>query len=59
MRLTSAVLARWPLPKPPDDADKEVRGHVLVVAGSDEMPGAALLASVAAASALSQRASAH
>jgi len=47
-RLTSAVLARWPLPKPPADADKEVRGHVLVVAGSQEMPGAALLASVAA-----------
>ncbi|MDM0047804.1 NAD(P)H-hydrate dehydratase [Variovorax sp. J22R115] len=42
------MLARWPLPKPPEDADKEVRGHVLVVAGSDEMPGAALLAAVAA-----------
>jgi ADP-dependent NAD(P)H-hydrate dehydratase len=47
-RLTPAALARWPLPKPPEDADKEVRGHVLIVAGSGEMPGAALLASVAA-----------
>ncbi|MDM0035685.1 NAD(P)H-hydrate dehydratase [Variovorax sp. J22P271] len=47
-RLTPAALARWPLPKPGDDADKEDRGHVLIVAGSQEMPGAALLAAVAA-----------
>ena len=47
-RLTPAVLARWPLPKPGEDADKEDRGHVLIVAGSVEMPGAALLAAVAA-----------
>ena len=46
--LTEALLARWPLPDPGDDADKEVRGHVLVVAGSHEMPGAALLAAIAA-----------
>ncbi|MDM0107057.1 NAD(P)H-hydrate dehydratase [Variovorax sp. J22R24] len=36
------------MPKPAEDADKEVRGHVLIVAGSEEMPGAALLAAVAA-----------
>lgn len=46
--LTEALLRRWPLPQPGDDADKETRGHVLVVAGSYEMPGAALLAAVAA-----------
>ena len=46
--LTEAALARWPLPDPGSDADKEARGHVLVVAGSHEMPGAALLAGEAA-----------
>ncbi|WP_219214048.1 NAD(P)H-hydrate dehydratase [Variovorax boronicumulans] len=46
--LTPAVLARWPLPDAGETADKESRGHVLVVAGSHEMPGAALLAAVAA-----------
>ncbi len=46
--LTPAQLARWPLPDPGNEADKEVRGHVLVVAGSHEIPGAALLAATAA-----------
>jgi hydroxyethylthiazole kinase-like uncharacterized protein yjeF len=46
--LTEATLARWPLPDPGDDADKESRGRVLVVAGSGETPGAALLAGTAA-----------
>ena len=46
--LTEATLARWPLPDAGTDADKEARGHVLVVAGSHEMPGAALLAAIAA-----------
>lgn len=46
--LTEALLKRWPLPHPGDDADKEGRGHVLIVAGSHEIPGAALLAAVAA-----------
>lgn len=46
--LTEAVLRRWPLPKLAADADKEARGQVLVVAGSREMPGAALLAGIAA-----------
>jgi ADP-dependent NAD(P)H-hydrate dehydratase len=46
--IDEAALARWPLPEPGGDADKETRGHVLVVAGSHEIPGAALLAAVAA-----------
>lgn len=37
--LTEKTLARWPLPQPGADADKEARGHVLVVAGSHQMPG--------------------
>ena len=47
-RLNPAVLRRWPLPDPGAEADKEARGQVLVVAGSHEIPGAALLAAVAA-----------
>ncbi|MDM0023636.1 NAD(P)H-hydrate dehydratase [Variovorax saccharolyticus] len=46
--LTEAALRRWPLPALGADADKESRGHVLVVAGSREIPGAALLAATAA-----------
>ena len=46
--LTSAELARWPLPAPPGHGDKESRGHVLVIGGSREMPGAVLLAGRAA-----------
>jgi ADP-dependent NAD(P)H-hydrate dehydratase len=43
-----ALLRAWPLPLPDGDADKEDRGRVLVVAGSREMPGAAILAGTAA-----------
>lgn len=46
--LTEAALRRWPLPTLAADADKESRGHVLIVAGSREIPGAALLAAEAA-----------
>lgn len=46
--LDAKALARWPIPDHDNDADKEGRGHVLVVAGSEEVPGAALLAAVAA-----------
>lgn len=46
--LDARALARWPLPEHGADADKEDRGRVLVVAGSEEVPGAALLAAVAA-----------
>lgn len=46
--ITARTLRDWPLPMPGVDADKEVRGHVLIVAGSREMPGALLLAATAA-----------
>ena len=41
-------LRGWPLPLPPADGDKEDRGRVLVIAGSREMPGAAVLSATAA-----------
>jgi len=46
--LVPTVLRDWPLPQPGPDGDKETRGHVLVVAGSAEMPGAVMLAAEAA-----------
>jgi hydroxyethylthiazole kinase-like uncharacterized protein yjeF len=42
------LLRRMPLPHPGEDGDKDQRGRVLVVGGSLEVPGAALLAGVAA-----------
>jgi hydroxyethylthiazole kinase-like uncharacterized protein yjeF len=48
IELNPTLLREWPLPQPGFDGDKEVRGHVLVVAGSVEMPGAAILAGEAA-----------
>src|SRR6185295_8551916 len=48
IELNPALLRGWPLPQPRFDGDKEARGHVLVVAGSREMPGAAILAATAA-----------
>jgi hydroxyethylthiazole kinase-like uncharacterized protein yjeF len=42
------LLRDWPLPMPGAGGDKEKRGHVLVVAGSREIPGALLLAATAA-----------
>jgi hydroxyethylthiazole kinase-like uncharacterized protein yjeF len=44
----TALLRGWPLPQPDPEGDKETRGRALVIAGSPEMPGAALLASIAA-----------
>ena len=44
----TAWLARHPLPPVDPTGDKEVRGHVLVIAGHRDMPGAAILASMAA-----------
>jgi ADP-dependent NAD(P)H-hydrate dehydratase len=44
----SALLRSWPLPMPSAEGDKEVRGHVLVLGGSREMPGAVILAATAA-----------
>jgi len=46
--VTASLLRRWPLPKPSGDADKQDRGTVLVVGGAAEVPGALLLAGVAA-----------
>jgi hydroxyethylthiazole kinase-like uncharacterized protein yjeF len=45
--LHAGLLERFPLPHHPDDGDKEERGRLLVIAGSRELPGAALLAGVA------------
>lgn len=42
------ALRAWPLPMPSADADKEQRGHVLILGGSREMPGAVILAATAA-----------
>jgi hydroxyethylthiazole kinase-like uncharacterized protein yjeF len=46
--VTAALLRRWQLPQPGDDADKQDRGTVLVIGGAAEIPGALLLAGVAA-----------
>jgi ADP-dependent NAD(P)H-hydrate dehydratase len=46
--LDARLLRAWPLPRIAPDADKEVRGRVLVIAGSREIPGAAVLAGTAA-----------
>lgn len=40
------LLRRFPLPDHPEDGDKEDRGRLLVVAGSRELAGAALLAGI-------------
>ena len=42
------LLRGWPLPHPDAGGDKEERGRVLVIGGSAEMPGAAVLAGMAA-----------
>ena len=44
----AAALRAWPLPMPSSDGDKEERGHVLILGGSREMPGAVILAATAA-----------
>jgi hydroxyethylthiazole kinase-like uncharacterized protein yjeF len=44
LTLDAATLERFPLPHHPDDGDKEERGRLLVIAGSRELAGAALLA---------------
>ena len=47
LELDRALLARFPLPHVPEDSDKEDRGRLLVIAGSRELAGAALLAGIA------------
>jgi len=44
----TALLRGWPVPMPAVEGDKEIRGHVLIVGGSCEMPGAVILAATAA-----------
>lgn len=46
--LNRDLLRRYALPHHPDDSDKEERGRLLVVAGSRELVGAALLAGIGA-----------
>ena len=46
--VTRALLGRMPLPALDSDGDKEARGRVLVVGGSEEVPGAVLLAGIGA-----------
>ena len=46
--IDAALLARHPLPDHAGDADKDARGAILAIGGSVEVPGAILLAAVAA-----------
>jgi ADP-dependent NAD(P)H-hydrate dehydratase len=46
--VTASLLRRWQLPKPDQSADKVARGVALVVGGATEIPGAPLLAGIAA-----------
>jgi ADP-dependent NAD(P)H-hydrate dehydratase len=46
--VTRFALRDWPLPQHDGGSDKEDRGSVLVIAGSREIPGAAILAATAA-----------
>lgn len=48
VRINRAWLARHPLPSPDASGDKDTRGVVLVVGGAVELPGAVLLAGIAA-----------
>src|SRR4051794_31155115 len=45
--ITAEALRKMPLPEP-GEGDKTARGEVLVIAGSRQVPGAALLSGVAA-----------
>jgi hydroxyethylthiazole kinase-like uncharacterized protein yjeF len=46
--LDEDAVRAWPLPALAHDIDKEARGRIVVVAGSREIPGAAVLAATAA-----------
>jgi hydroxyethylthiazole kinase-like uncharacterized protein yjeF len=46
--ITPALLGRMPLPRPDARGDKESRGRIMAVGGSLQVPGALLLAGVAA-----------
>jgi ADP-dependent NAD(P)H-hydrate dehydratase len=47
VKITPELLRAMPLPEPAGSTDKQARGSVLVIAGSVEVPGAALLAGTA------------
>lgn len=47
-RITAALLRGWPLPDPGEGESKEDRGRVLAIGGSAQVPGAVLLAGLAA-----------
>jgi ADP-dependent NAD(P)H-hydrate dehydratase len=47
-RISANLLRRWTLPKPDPKLGKESRGDVLVVGGSAQIPGAAMLAGLCA-----------
>lgn len=46
--VTPQLLAEMPLPMPSEDSDKDGRGRVMIVGGSEQVPGAARLAAEAA-----------
>lgn len=46
--ITPALLRGWQLPSLDEDGGKEARGRVLVVGGSEQIPGAVLLAGIGA-----------
>jgi ADP-dependent NAD(P)H-hydrate dehydratase len=46
--VTPALLRRWQLPQPDDEGDKHDRGVAMVAGGATEIPGALLLAGIAA-----------
>lgn len=46
--VTGALLRRWSLPEPGEQADKDDRGVAMVIGGAAEIPGALLLAGTAA-----------
>lgn len=48
VRITRALLKRLPLPNPDSGGDKEERGRVLIVGGEVPLPGAIILAGIAA-----------
>ena len=47
-KVTRALLRRWPIPAPSSDDDKDARGTILVVGGEISLPGAVVLAGIAA-----------
>ncbi|HEX6576696.1 MAG TPA: NAD(P)H-hydrate dehydratase [Gemmatimonadaceae bacterium] len=47
-RVTRSFLESWPIPAPSSDDDKDARGRVLVVGGQVSIPGAVVLAGIAA-----------